>query len=69
MGRPTIADDMTTFLSALPRDEAIGNIALRAALGWSDTRYWRIHGSLFEGGRILRGRGRGGSVRRTRKTR
>lgn len=64
MARPSTADDMKTFLSAIPRNQRIGNIALRSALGWSDTRYWRIHGNLVENGRIVRGRGRGGTVAR-----
>ena len=64
MARPSTAEDMKTFLSALPRNQSIGNISLRSALGWSDTRYWRIHGNLVDTGRIVRGRGRGGTVAR-----
>lgn len=67
MARPTIADDMKTFLSAVPRQESIGNLSLKTELGWSETRYWRVHGALVEKGRILRGRGRGGSVLRFKR--
>ena len=67
MSRPSLADDMKTFLSAVPRREAVGNIALRTELGWTDARYWRVHETLLENGRILRGRGRGGSVCRIKR--
>lgn len=69
MSRPSINDDMKTFLSAIPRQTTIGNIALRAELGWSDGRYWRVHGTLIENERIVRGRGRGGSVGRQKRSR
>ena len=64
MARPTLEADRQTFLSALPRKDTIGNISLRTELGWRDERYWRVHHSLVEDGRIVRGRGRGGSVGR-----
>jgi hypothetical protein len=41
---------------------AAGNGALRTALGWSETRYWKVHASLIEAATIIKGRGRGGSV-------
>lgn len=68
MARPSIADDMKTFLLAIPRQCSVGNIALRAELGWSEPRYWRIHSQLVENGRIIRGRGRGGTVRRFKRS-
>jgi hypothetical protein len=39
-----------------------GNGALRLTLGWSESRYWKVHGILFEAEMIVKGRGRGGSV-------
>jgi type I restriction enzyme M protein len=63
MSRPTINDDRKKFLSALGRT-TVGNGALRKELGWNETRYWKVHSSLLEDARIIRGRGRGGSVAR-----
>jgi hypothetical protein len=64
MPRPSFSDDKKKFVSALPRGEAIGNQSHMLELGWSSVRYWKVHESLVNVGRILRGRGRGGTVRR-----
>lgn len=65
MARPSLAEDRKAFLAALPkRSESIGNGALRAFLGWREDRYWKVHHSLADDNRIVRGRGRGGSVKR-----
>ena len=64
MARPTVSDDSKKFLSALRRVESIGNSRLRESLGWNETRYWKVHADLFEKGKIVKGRGRGGSVSR-----
>ena len=54
------------FLAALrERGGSAGNGALREALGWADSTYDRVKQALLEAGRILPGRGRGGSVRLT----
>ena len=63
MARPTLEMDCTTFLNALRRTLSAGNGALRERLGWTQERYWRVHAALVESKRVLRGRGRGGSVR------
>jgi type I restriction enzyme M protein len=63
MARPTINEDRKTFLSQLRRlKTSVGNLALRTQLGWNEARYWKAHSSLVEDGRIVKGRGRGGSV-------
>ncbi len=63
MARPTIAQDSKLFIAALRKlGSSAGNGALRDALGWSETRYWKVHASLFEAEKIAKGRGRGGSV-------
>jgi hypothetical protein len=68
MSRPTLAEDRKTFLSALRKiDSSIGNLSLRASLGWTEDRYWKVHANLLSDGLITRGRGRGGSVRRARQ--
>ncbi len=40
----------------------IGNMALRNAPGWSEEKYARIKAELLYEGKIITGRGRGGSV-------
>ena len=64
MARPTISDDSKKFLVALRRVDSIGNSRLRETLGWNESRYWKVHADLFEKGKIVKGRGRGGSVSR-----
>ena len=63
MARPSIADDAKTFLKELRKLKAtVGNMHFRALLNWKDERCWKAHALLLEQGRIVRGRGRGGSV-------
>jgi type I restriction enzyme M protein len=63
MARPTLEQDCKTFIAALLElGSSAGNGALRDALGWSETRYWKVHASLFDAEMIVKGRGRGGSV-------
>jgi type I restriction enzyme M protein len=58
-----MSDDAKLFVSTLRKlRERVGNGYLRETLGWREERYWRVHGSLLEQGKIVRGRGRGGSV-------
>jgi type I restriction enzyme M protein len=45
-------------------DRKAGNTSLRSQLGWDDDTYERIKDLLVAVGRIEKGRGRGGSVRR-----
>lgn len=65
MARPSIDEDCKTFLSALRRIDSIGNSALRKSLGWNEGRYWKVHAQLIENEKIVKGRGRGGSVSRS----
>lgn len=68
MARPTFAEDRKTFMSAIRKHrEAVGNGALRSELGWNEDRYWKVRTALIDEGRVVRGRGRGGSVRRAAK--
>ena len=65
MARPTIIEDRKTFMSAIRKHrDMVGNGAFRSELGWNEDRYWKVHSLLVDEGRIVRGRGRGGSVRR-----
>jgi hypothetical protein len=65
-GRPS---DEDTLLNLVPEDgEAVGNASLLRQLtqrGWSEEKYWSIRDHLLGQGILTRGRGKGGSVRRT----
>jgi type I restriction enzyme M protein len=63
LSRPSINDDAKAFLSALRKlRERVGSRYFREHLGWAEARYWRAPAFLIEQGKIVRGRGRGGSV-------
>jgi hypothetical protein len=63
MPRPTIEDDEAAFVKTLTQlGRSAGNVRLRERLGWTDDRYWRTHSSLLDEGKVIRGRGKGGSV-------
>ncbi len=50
----------------VPHDgSTVGNVATSNYLGWSQDTYWMVRDSLEEKGLVARGRGRGGSIRRT----
>jgi hypothetical protein len=56
------------LLSLVPEDGgAVGNVALLRQLkhrGWSEEKYWNVRDQLLNDGVLVRGRGKGGSVRR-----
>ena len=55
----------TELLAHVPTDgSTIGNGALIKLLGWDGDKYWSVRDELIEDGRIEKGRGRGGTVRR-----
>lgn len=56
--------DAGQLLAAVPTDQLIGNGALMRKLGWTDDRYWSVRNDLIAQGFLVKGRGRGGSVRR-----
>ncbi len=63
MARATIDDDAKLLVSTLRKLKArVGNGFLRTQLGWREERYWRVHELLREKGKIVPGRGRGGSI-------
>ncbi|MBL0693994.1 hypothetical protein [Comamonas sp. JC664] len=54
---------MSKFLDILNSNGgSAGNTSLMSQLGWSESEYWRLREKLIEDGKILRGKGRGGSV-------
>ncbi|MBX9643313.1 MAG: hypothetical protein K2W91_04335 [Novosphingobium sp.] len=54
------------FLESLSEEGgACSNGRLRGKLEWDEEFYWRVQGKLVEEGKIVPGRGRGGSVRLT----
>ena len=60
-------DDEVVF-GLVPADgSAVGNLWLikkLEALGWNADRFWRVRDRLLDAGTLIKGRGRGGSVRR-----
>lgn len=63
MARPVDDSQTQKFLDVLRRlGGSAGNGRLMSELEWSETEYWRLRDKLLEAGRVVRGRGRGGSV-------
>jgi hypothetical protein len=63
-GQPT--DDLSAMLAKLETQQfngKAGNKALREALNWDTERYWAAHGRALDTGKIVPGKGKGGSVR------
>ena len=57
--------DPQVLLKKVPADgTSIGNQSLREALGWKEKRYDAARDALVEAGKLEKGRGRGGSVKR-----
>lgn len=60
-----LSDDEQTLLDHLPKDGSRkGNQAVRRELGWDEDRYFAARNRLEDRAYVLRGQGRGGSVRR-----
>ena len=58
---------LTDFLDALQQlGGSAGNVRLRLHLDWDEEFYWKVQGKLIEDGKIVPGRGKGGSVRLTK---
>ena len=59
-----VSADQFLLLTALPTDgSTIGNGAVRTALGWDEARYTAAKDALLVQGKLLKGQGRGGTVR------
>jgi type I restriction enzyme M protein len=59
--------DEETLLKLVPVNGPAGNVHLLNKLkekGWDEKRYWDVRERLLEEGKLEKGRGRGGSVRR-----
>jgi len=57
---------LVEFIEALEQaGGSSGNGSLRRTLDWDEEFYWKVQGRLIEEGRIVSGRGKGGSVRFT----
>jgi hypothetical protein len=52
------------LLDLVPSGESVGNITLLDQLQWPEATYWRVRNRLIDSGRLTKGRGRGGSVRK-----
>ena len=60
-----IADLEAALLKMIPDDGSIGNQSLREASGLADDLYLAVRNRLRDSGRLVIGRGRGGSIRKT----
>jgi hypothetical protein len=61
------ADDDVVFRLVPADGSAVGNLWLIKkveSLGWNADRFWRVRDRLLDAGTLIKGRGRGGSVRR-----
>ena len=56
-------DSVDELLSKLQElNGSAGNKALREKLDWNEEKYWEVHSRAVDLGKIVRGRGKGGSV-------
>ena len=61
--------DEDLLLNLIPDSgEPVGNLSVLKKLGWEEEKYWRVRDRLLENGTLLRGRGKGGSIRRRSRT-
>lgn len=61
----SLTEDEHQLLQRLPRDgSTLSNRAIQRKLGWDDDHYWAVRDALVDAGLVVRGRGRGGTVRR-----
>src|SRR6266536_1966311 len=62
----SMTEDQRALFCALPLDgTSVGNLALRQFLSWNRDRYFDTRDQLVNKGAVVRGRGRGGAIRRT----
>jgi hypothetical protein len=57
-----LEEEFIHTLEGAPFNGHAGNKSLREQLGWDENRYWMIRDRLDDAGKIVRGRGKGGSV-------
>lgn len=64
MAKRMVQNNFNQFISALKDSDGVcGNKRLREKLDWDEKSYWKIQGHLLKEGKIVLGRGKGGSVR------
>ena len=64
MARPTDEEQLEKLMSVLRENGGgMGTISLIDRLRWEDAEYWRLRDKLLGSGQVVRGRGRGGSIR------
>jgi type I restriction enzyme M protein len=59
-----VTDEQRDQLVSRLREQGgkVGNMSLRASLGWDEATYDAVKADLIAAGRLLPGKGRGGSV-------
>ena len=66
---PSLLEDEAALFDALPADgSGVTNPALRQYLRWNQNRYFAARDGLVDKGLVVRGRGRGGVIRRSNAT-
>ena len=61
----SLSNDASVLYERVPTDGSpVGNTTLSRSVRWQDDRYWAARDELLESGLVIRGRGRGGSIRR-----
>jgi hypothetical protein len=61
---PRLSDEQI-LLNLVPKNGgAVGNGAIMQQLRWDKEKYWRVRDRLLNDGKVVRGSGKGGSVRR-----
>lgn len=61
-----LSPDEEKLFRAVPDDgSTISNIRVKKKVRWADDKYWAVRDSLVDKGLVVRGRGRGGTLRRT----
>jgi hypothetical protein len=66
---PPLLEDEVALFNALPADgSGVTNPALRQYLRWNQNRYFAARDGLVDKGFVVRGRGRGGVIRRSNAT-
>ncbi len=60
-----LVPDQQALLDCVPQDgSAISNLTAQKLLGWETDRYWAARDALVDAGMVVRGKGRGGTIRR-----
>ena len=64
-GIPELNTDESQLYALVPLSgETISNPVVQGQLDWPDEKYWKVRDALVDRGLVVRGRGRGGTLKR-----